>query len=273
MKGGLRRDDCVNIGLTYAYRFDSKNSRDHTELLRRYMFGTKLQEDAWMNLLRRCHENNIPVYILTSGNKVGIIRMLQLAVLDRYITEVLCIHSEGPVNPSNSTGRHNFKGQDKYRVIQAIVRELGLPTELTLGSPPIGYFLDDDEGNFEHKSMCPSIEPVPVLSVEDEVDYIPRVPPDFENGNDLKNNEIYKLTVDMFGMESIDGLGPDFNFTPISIITKITVKVETGTIRILFLDFDKTLQIHNMAIPFHQTVEVLFPFSNKFRINEFAHLP
>ena len=130
MKGGLRAEDCRNIGLTRAYRFDSENSRYHTELLRRYMFGTKLQEDAWMNLLRRCHENNIPVYILTSGNKVGIIRMLQLAVLDRYITEVLCIHSEGPVNPSNSTDRHNFHDENKYQVIQSIVHERGLPTEL-----------------------------------------------------------------------------------------------------------------------------------------------
>jgi hypothetical protein len=240
------------------------------------MFGTKLQEDAWMILLRLCSGKSIPVYILTSGNKVGIIRMLQLALLDRYITEVLCIHSEGPVNPKNTSRTHNFHDEDKYQVIQSIVQERGLPTELELGSSPIGYFLDDDKGNFKHKSRCPSIKSKCVLSVEDEVDNIPRVPLDFKNGedgNDLNNNEIYKLTVNMLRMESIDGLGPDFNFTPISIITKITVKVQEGTIRILFLDFDKTLQIHNTAIPFHQIDEVLVPFSKKISINEFAPLP
>ena len=96
--GGLRAEDCRNIGITHAYRF---NETDHAILLRRYMFGTKLQEDAWMNLLRLCKDNNIPVYILTSGNKVGIIRMLQLTVIDRYITEVLCTHPDVSVNPYN----------------------------------------------------------------------------------------------------------------------------------------------------------------------------
>ncbi len=275
MKGGLQRDDCLHIGLTRAYRFDSENSRYHTELLRRYMFGTKSQEDAWMDLLRLCSHRKIPVYILTSGNKVGIIRMLQLAVLDRYITEVLCIHSEGPVNPNNTSRTHNFHDEDKYQVIQSIVQERGLPTEL--GSSPIGYFLDDDKVNFEKNNLCLSIEPKCVLSVKDEVDNIPYVPPDFENGedgNDLKNNEIYKLTVERLHITPIDDHRPDFNFTPISIIKEITVKVDERTICILFLDFDKTLQIHNMAISFHQIDEVLVHFSEKnISINEFAPLP
>ena len=120
--------------------------------------------------------------------------------------------------------------------------------------------------------MCPSIKPECVLSVVDEVDNIPRVPPDFEDGNDLNKNEIYIFTVDMLGMERIDCLSPDFNFTPISTIQMIVDQVKLGAVEILFLDFDKTLQIHNMAIPFHQIVEVLDPFSKKIRINEFAPL-
>jgi hypothetical protein len=272
LKGGLRRSDCVNIGVTNAYRF---NDTDHAILLRRYMFGTKSQEDAWMELLRLCSDKKIPVYILTSGNKVGIIRMLQLALLDKYITEVLCTHPEFPVNPLNhgTAPTHNFHGQDKYEVIQAIVSELGLPTELELGSSPIGYFLDDDEGNFEHKDMCSRIIPKHVLLDGN-------FPPDFNDGKDLKENDIYKLNVNDLKLTAIDDLEADFNFTPISIIKEIIEAVQSETVRILFLDFDKTLQIHNAAIQFH-IVKVVDIFSiisknslnKRFGINEFAPLP
>lgn len=265
MKGGLRSVDCKNIGLNFAYRFSSVNYEDHIKLLRRYMFGTELQEIAWMMLLRLCSNRAIPVYILTSGNKVGIIRMLQLAALDRYITEVLCTHPDILVNPFNrgEPASHDFHGQDKYQVIQAIVRE----HELTEHSEvPIGYFLDDDEGNFEHRGMCSSIKPVSVLSEG-------TVPPDFNSGAELKANAIYKLNVEKLGLSGIDADEPDFNFTPLGIINQITEAVDSGTVRILFLDFDKTLQIHNAAIPFHN-IKVVDIFREKMiRIEETAKLP
>jgi hypothetical protein len=211
------------------------------------------------------------VYILTSGNKVGIIRMLQLAALDRYITEVLCTHPEFPVNPLNrgDSPTHNFHGQDKYEVITAIVSELGLTVN---SEEPIGYFLDDDEGNFEHSKMCPSIIPVSVLSEG-------TVPPDFNDGKDLKENDIYKLNVNDLKMTAIDDPEADFNFTPLDKITQITEAVNSGSVRILFLDFDKTLQIHNAAIPFHieRIVDTFSTISQNslkksFRINETAQL-
>jgi hypothetical protein len=270
MKGGLRSSDCINIGLTNAYRFNNPviTPNIYTNLLREYMFGTKLQEDAWMGLLRECSEK-IPVYILTSGNKIGVIRMLQLTVIDRYITEVLCTHPEFPGNPlipvnpliPDAPPTHNFHKKDKYEVIKAIVSELGLPTDC---KSPIGYFLDDDEGNFESSDMCPSIHPI--LSEGP-------VPSDFNNGEKLKKNDIYKLTVNMLGMNSIDGDDPDFNFTPIERINQLTKDVYSGAVRILFLDFDKTLQIHNMAIPFHQMEVSDIFYQNKFRINVSAPLP
>jgi len=262
MKGGLRAEDCRNIGLTCAYRFDSLNHIAYAELLRRYMFGTKLQEDAWMILLRLCSDKSIPVYILTSGNKVGIIRMLQLALLDRYITEVLCIHKPASVNPINTSGTHNFHEQDKYEVILAIVRELRLPEHT---GTPIGYFLDDDEGNFEHMSMCPSIKPECVLSEEFPSDY---------DESKVKQNDIYKLLVTK---ENWADIYSDINFTPISIIQKIFDQVNLGAVKILFLDFDKTLQIFNSAIAFN-TADVFKHFTTSmdskkiFPINDSARL-
>ena len=225
----MRAEDCRNIGITNAYRF---NETDHAILLRRYMFGTKLQEDAWMALLRGCLEKAIPVYILTSGNKVGIIRMLQLTVIDRYITEVLCTHPDVSVNPYNrgDPPTHDFHRQDKYAVIQSIVLEHRLPTVLVSGSQPIGYFLDDDEGNFVNKQLCLSIEHKCVLS---DV-----LPPDFYDGKDLKENDIYKLNVKDLRLTAIDDPEADFNFTPISIIEEVFEAVQRETVRILFLDFE-----------------------------------
>jgi hypothetical protein len=267
MKGGLRRSDCINIGLTNAYRF--MNHPDHANLLRGYMFGSKLQEDAWMGLLRECLDQNVPVYILTSGNKIGVIRMLQLALLDKYITEVLCTHPEFNVNPLNrgdTPPTHNFHGQDKYEVITTIVIEHGLSLERKPDKLPIGYFLDDDEGNFEYAAMCSSIQPVLVLSEG-------TVPPDFNNGAELKQNAIYKLNVEDLELAGIESDNPDFNFTPIDTIHKIMTDVKSGAVRILFLDFDKTLQIHNSAISFDNIRVVDIFGKKKIRINDSAPYP
>ena len=61
MKGGLRGSDCKKIGLDSAYRFNNPflDPNIYTNLLREYMFGTKLQEDAWMNQLP--HKINVSI--------------------------------------------------------------------------------------------------------------------------------------------------------------------------------------------------------------------
>ena len=101
MKGGLGPNDSTNIGLQGTYSFANPAVQQEFKM---FTFGTQMQYDAWHALLIACHGRGVPVYILTSGNKVGIIRTLQLLGLDTYFVEVLCTNKypvKIPVNPVN----------------------------------------------------------------------------------------------------------------------------------------------------------------------------
>ena len=136
MKGGLGPNDSTNIGLQGTYSFANPALLPQFQM---FTFGSPSQYDAWNRLLIACHNRGVPVYILTSGNKVGIIRTLQLLGLGGAFVEVLCTHPSPSVNPPNASGQHNFHGQPKYQVIQQILAERGLNCQ----GPPIGYLLDD----------------------------------------------------------------------------------------------------------------------------------
>ena len=136
MRGGLGPNDSTNIGLQGTYSFANPENQQH---LKMFTFGSQSQHDSWLQLLTVCNERNVPVYILTSGNKVGIIRTLQLMGWADKFVEVLCTHYDPSVNPDNLSKQHNFRGQTKYYVIQQILAEHGL----SCNGPRIGYLLDD----------------------------------------------------------------------------------------------------------------------------------
>ena len=137
LKGGLGLNDSTNIRLAGTYSFADKTLIPQFQL---FTFGSPSQYDAWYRLLLACSNLKIPVYILTSGNKVGIIRTLQLLQLDNAFVEVLCVHTKVSVNPMNISGRHNYHTQTKYQVIQQILVEHGMNCAQ---ATPIGYLLDD----------------------------------------------------------------------------------------------------------------------------------
>ena len=137
MKGGLGPNDSTNIGLQGTYSFANPV---HQQLLKMFTFGSQSQHDLWLQLLTVCNQRAVPVYILTSGNRVGIIRTLQLMGWADAFVEVLCTHYDPSVNPDNMSGQHNFRGHTKYAVIQQILNEHRLSCA---GPPPIGYLLDD----------------------------------------------------------------------------------------------------------------------------------
>jgi hypothetical protein len=312
MRGGLGPNDSANIGLQGTYSFADPT---HQQNLKMFTFGTQSQHDLWLQLLTECNQRQVPVYILTSGNKIGIIRTLQLMGWDDKFVEVLCTHYDPSVNPDNS-GQHNFRGQTKYQVIQQILAENGLSCD---GPSPIGYLLDDsgfftaqrlvrrlkmdltaanalvaalqkggvvdrfgviheqaDEEvvksiirqtpygqyadhiysvvarvrNSDFLRLCPAIQFVDVLSHSVQA---PPAPPDF-NMAALEANPIYQLNVRSLGLPAINSPYADFNFTPQIILQHMIQQVQRGTVRILFIDFDKTFQIWEGAIPFEQNV-------------------
>jgi hypothetical protein len=246
MKGGLGPNDSVNIGLQGTYSFAKPADQQKFKM---FTFGTQMQCDAWERLLAACQAREVPVYILTSGNKVGIIRTLQLLGLDAAFVEVLCTNETHSVNPPNSSGRHDFQEQHKYQVIQQIMEERGLNCQ----SPPIvGYLMDDGAHNSDlDPALCPSIKFMNILSHR-------QTPPDY-NEAAMLDNKFYKLNVKKMRLPAINGDRAQFNFTPIAKIDEVTGQVNAGQIQILFVDFDQTFQIWEGAIPFeHHLVLGMF---------------
>jgi hypothetical protein len=197
-----------------------------------FTFGTPLQRAAWTRLLDKCLEKNVPVYILTAGNRVGIIRTLQLLNMDHYFKEVL-----GTLLPDKQvtylmnppTKSHNFQGMSKYYVINKIISELSL-------SDPRGCLLDDDLSNQVNSSMAPKIEFLHTDS--------PSTRPSDYNEARLMSNVFYNLRITMRRI-----LNNVINFTPISLIDRVTTNVDDRTYNIVFIDFDKTFQLYDAALP------------------------
>jgi len=243
MKGGRGLDNtCQEIGMSSKHYFADHDTRiKNIENLRLFTFGNTAQYDAWLSLLRLCYTKDIPVYILTSGNKIGIIITLQLAGLQKYFEDVLCVSDNTSVNPRTPihTVDHNFHGKTKYEVIQQIMTEKGIPC---VGERR-GFFLDDVIDHSTDSVLCPSIEFRDVINPSGK-------PPDF-NWAQIHENPIYNVNVEKLELEPISDDGGNYNFTPITIIEEITTEVSHDRVKILFLDFDKTFQMWPGAIPFH----------------------
>jgi len=232
MKGGIKFETYKKIGLTQAYRFTKIDAPENADAFRSYTFGSARRRDLWMVLLRLCDSMNIPVYILTSGNKNGIIRALQLMNLDKYIVDVLCTNEDAHFNPINIAGEENFHGKSKYYVISRILTRHGLPTTKGPDGRPIGYFLDNDESNFHDDSSCTSIKSCLVKTTSS-----PEEPGELDSTiRELNDNKFYQLL-----RKEPDNL----NFIPIEMIESITKEVEKDLVKILFLDYDGVFQIHD----------------------------
>ena len=246
MRGGLGPHDGANIKITDRYSFANPQ---HIEELALFTFGTPLQRAAWTRLLDTCLVKNVSVYILTAGNRVGIIRTLQLLNMDHYFEEVLgTLLPSNPMtrlsNPDNTTGEHNFQGMSKYYVINEIIRELSLSDP----SVKTGCLLDDDRSNQANSSMAPTIEFLHTDS--------PSTRPSDYNEARLMSNVFYNLRITMRGKPN-----DVINFTPISMIEGVTTNVDNGTYNIVFIDFDETFHLYDAAFPL-QNPQRLIMFSN-----------
>lgn len=250
MKGGLGihnlqqiESPYLNMQQMYSFRFPNE-PRFHFNMFKQYVFGSEAQRVAWESLLTNCQRMGVLVYVLSAGNKIGIIRMLQLMGLDNFFEEVLCTnnykneHDEFVHNPLTQDGTHNFQGQTKYNVIRTILRERfpsSGPDPLVAAGPPIGYLMDDDARNDDTTVQNKSIPFVNVNSVE-------QTPT--QTGNMFYN---FVATYPV----SLQPLINSRAFADVNVINQVALLVQQGLIRILFIDFDKTFQQYAGALPFH----------------------
>ena len=238
MRGGLGPHDGVNISITDRFSFTDPS---HVIEFGMFVFGTPLQIQAWTRLLEKCQDKNVPVYILTAGNKVGIIRTLQLLNMDNYFREVLCTNRSDVSNrmsvlsnPRNVTGEHNFHGRSKYDVIYEITNELLRTDPLPSSKIINGCLLDDDESNRVDSSLVPNVE---FLHTKTSAR-----PSDFDEA-ELKANVFYNLRMQKMRNN------PNMNFTPIDLINSVYSKVDNDTYKVVFIDFDETFELWDSAMP------------------------
>jgi hypothetical protein len=170
LRGGLGDNDYQNINITDRFIFqtdctqpggggDRETKANKITEFKKYVFGTEEHAEIWEQILILCSEKRIPFYILTSGGKVGIIRMLQLLELDHYVTEVLCNNSDTRANPENISQnesirsmREKFRTMVKYDVIGDILSNV-------LYNPRAeGVFIDNDETNRAMHELYPTIK-------------------------------------------------------------------------------------------------------------------
>jgi hypothetical protein len=245
MQGGLGPNDGINIKLEGRFAFRDPT---HVAEFTMFVFGTDRQRLAWTALLQTCMNKNVPVYILTAGNKVGIIRTLQLLNMDHFFREVLCTLKQSPSDPRLTENNmrasppnavhHNFGGKHKYEVIREIIGEHGISCAL----PVKGCLFDDSMSNRDAANICPSIEFLHTKT--------PARPADYDEST-FVNNAFYKLRA------MVTGAPPNgVNFTPIALIEDQIRNVVSGSCEIVFIDFDETFEPYPAALPFHNPVRL-----------------
>ena len=260
MKGGLnqfnlQQIDCPEINLRQGYSFGHPN--EHLNMFKRYVFGSHAQGSAWESLLTECKANNVPVFILSAGDKIGIIRMLQLLGLADMFEEVLCTNDNELVNPLTKDGKHDFQGQSKYDVIRAILRErfdiykdVDDPLVAAAAGPPIGYLMDD---NVHNDDTIVTNKTVPFKNVNSEIKPV---------SDTQKINKFYQFAATY---PSLLKCMEACACAEIDVINEVASWVNKDLVKILFIDFDNTLQQYGVALPFHDDTFTM-DFHNSFPI-------
>jgi hypothetical protein len=161
LRGGLGENDYQRIGIDDKYRFGNSGELLQEEMVNefeKYVFGSEEHAQKWKEILQLCSHKKIPFYILTSGNRLGVIRTLQLLELDDYVREVLCNNKDKLSNPphvnkedEDSQRHERFRYMNKYKIIEEIHGD-------TCKQGEKGIFIDNDERNkVDHKS-CSNVE-------------------------------------------------------------------------------------------------------------------
>jgi hypothetical protein len=262
MRGGFTEDANIRAKLNVKLIF--KNS-DNVELFQNYHFGTPIRTAKWIELFDACVTNNVPIFVLTSGDKYGIIYSLQLMLLDRYIKEVLCN------NPKYRRIESEYVGKTKYQIIQQeIHRPAFIPKpDITTSDGFIGYLVDDGEHNYNvwsedstrikfidsrsetFKSRQEEIATAGRAAGSDARTIKDKQSEDGAGDTDreVEENEFVPKMKRIYEEILTDGdksLGA-YNLIPISVLDMLIR--EAPRMSALYLDYDLTLQRNNAAPP------------------------
>jgi hypothetical protein len=277
-KGGVRlenAEDLNKLGITDTW---SINTDDDFHSFREYIFGSSMHAELWTKLLFECKQRGIPVFVITSGHLIGIVRTAQLLDLSDLIEEVISTHTDKPginPNPIIDPERH-FAGKLKAQAIQQVMTEKGIPCEQP---EKVAVLFDDQPHNFI--GLCPSVYPILTQSDKKLPPFdclmAPTVTPAKGSGKPtrelkkLKENKFYQLFKDLRHMSFTTSRPEDtFNYTPFRFLMNALYGI-TGSkefemqpltpadtqqieifrkLRFLFLDWDNTVSLWEGAVNF-----------------------
>lgn len=256
LRGGLGENDYAKIGINNNFRFGHSGKLDYEKIeeFKKYVFGSEEHAQKWEEILRLCCDKEIPIpfYILTSGNKVGIIRTLQLLELADCVTEVLCNSRNKLANPEIDI--RAFDRMNKYQIIQYIHAE-------RFTHPQRGIFIDNDKRNNIGHELCSNVEFIHATGKKISKDSNETIFMDY-----LKNirefHPLYSVVTTELRqkMYSISHT----NLVDISLLDTIIVRLKSGNTDIIFADFDGTMSPWGGALLFQ------FPFFNIYFNDKFG---
>jgi len=123
-KGGLRPDTNSGevLGITHTWSF---RDPELVTPFQDYIFGVDTYKNLWLELLQACKTKQIPVYVITSGNLIGVIRTIQLLGLSDLFEEVISIRANTDTNPNPLINPARYFGgvKNKNEVIEKIMKE------------------------------------------------------------------------------------------------------------------------------------------------------
>lgn len=242
--GGLGANDQENIGITDRWSFTGRAGGPTKEQMKQefeiYIFGSREHADLWRQIMMACKhkDEEINFYILTAGNKVSIIRTLQLLELDHLVEEVLCVNKSPVSNPENSKdkNRESFKGKMKYEVIRSIME--GHYGHTINGIKKVsGAFIDDDDGNGVTKHYCGTIEFIHATGSVDPT---------------LNTDNPYRTMCKGITPDISDKIYESPNIVDLELLKTLLDKINTSYKSCVFSDFDRTLSANNGTLPFYK---------------------
>jgi hypothetical protein len=251
-RGGTGPNDHENIGITDRWSFTNETDLENFKI---YIFGSIERYDLWIQIMKACKDkentdtdtdtdtDKILFYILTSGNKVIIIRILQLLKIDDLVEEVLCVNDNQQANPRNrNSNRDTFKGKCKYHVIEQIIKELYVIKKCPINVT--GAFIDDDIDNEHNSQFCSTIQFIHATG-----DIVPT----------LNSKNPYRLLCQEISPDYAGKIYLSPHIVTPDILGGLLQNIQGSYTSCVFADFDRTVSPYNGVLPFHNQM-----FKNKF---------
>ena len=207
-----------------SYWGDGLDIKYH-EAIQEYTFGGDDRTHAISSLLQTAKIKGIAVYILTNGNPDGVWATLNIMSANDLVSGVYGCGID-------------FR-YSKYNCISKIMKKHGLPCN-SEDDTKLGYLFDDQASNKDNGKLCPTIKFIHLNGY------------DVSKTDDYTGNIFYDELVKVHVSEEED----DSDCLAMTVEQLNTLETEIGdsdsNIKILFFDWDCTLQPHHGPVPLEE---------------------